>query len=292
MLSKITIDDIPVNTILFPGGEVGVRLSPEAISHLRACSDSHLPIITAQLSCSNGVMALLNVANAVREYVPEFCLDIPYVPYARQDRICNPGESHAAAVFAQLVGLMKPALVWIADPHSAVAEATLRAVCQRVHVQSQKSLFVRSAALLDKVHNGAVLVAPDMGAVKKTEDLAKTIGVNGFVQGLKHRDLATGQLSGFGFNGDVEGKTAIIVDDICDGGGTFLGLASKLREGGAKEVILYVTHGIFSKGLHVFNDAIDEIYTTDSLPQEGKDQPLNDYPAYKGKFVVINRKGA
>lgn len=60
------------------------------------------------------------------------------------------------------------------------------------------------------------------------------------------------------------GRTiALIVDDICDGGGTFVGLAKELRAAGATRVYLYVTHGIFSKRLPL--EGIDHVYTTDSF---------------------------
>jgi ribose-phosphate pyrophosphokinase len=85
------------------------------------------------------------------------------------------------------------------------------------------------------------------------------------IQGNKKRDPETGGLSGFDYEGDVKGKNLLIVDDIADGSGTFIGLAQKLLEGGAKEVRLYVTHGIFSKGVDfLLNNGISHIYTTDT----------------------------
>jgi ribose-phosphate pyrophosphokinase len=84
----------------------------------------------------------------------------------------------------------------------------------------------------------------------------------------KKRDPETGKLDGFSIydydpNPNSNGTELLIVDDICDGGGTFVGLAKKLREAGAKKVHLFVTHGIFSKGVPL--EGIDTIYTTDSF---------------------------
>jgi ribose-phosphate pyrophosphokinase len=78
------------------------------------------------------------------------------------------------------------------------------------------------------------------------------------------QNVKTGQLSGFHTNiADFEGKTCFIVDDICDGGGTFVGLAALLKSRHAGKIVLIVSHGIFSKGFDLAN--IDAIYTTDSF---------------------------
>ena len=84
----------------------------------------------------------------------------------------------------------------------------------------------------------------------------------------KIRDPSTGKITSIECpEEDLTGKTAIVFDDICDGGGTFLGIAKRLDELGAKNKILVVTHGIFSKGLDIMFDAYDEIITTNSFPQ-------------------------
>jgi ribose-phosphate pyrophosphokinase len=81
---------------------------------------------------------------------------------------------------------------------------------------------------------------------------------------MKERDLRTGALTNFKTTSDnLEGKTCFIVDDICDGGGTFVGTAKMLKEKGAAKVVLIVSHGIFSKGSTIAE--VDEIYTTDSF---------------------------
>ena len=70
---------------------------------------------------------------------------------------------------------------------------------------------------------------------------------------------------------DFGGKDCVIVDDICDGGRTFIELAKVLKERGAGKIGLFVTHGIFSQGVGVlFDNGIDFIYTTDSFDQSDK----------------------
>ena len=69
-------------------------------------------------------------------------------------------------------------------------------------------------------------------------------------------------------NGNVEGKNCLIVDDICDGGRTFTDLAKKLNDKGAKELYLFVSHGIFSKGYDELLGHFNVIGTTNSFSQE------------------------
>jgi ribose-phosphate pyrophosphokinase len=78
--------------------------------------------------------------------------------------------------------------------------------------------------------------------------------------------VKTGKLSGFKvFAESLAGKTCFIVDDICDGGGTFIGVAEELRKLNAVKIILVISHGIFSKGLSLQN--VDEIYCTNSYKE-------------------------
>jgi len=80
-------------------------------------------------------------------------------------------------------------------------------------------------------------------------------------QGYKKRDPHTGDLSGFGVEGnpDLHGKKVVIIDDICDGGGTFLGLGAEINRLGAYELKLGVTHGLFTKGMTALEDTFDVI---------------------------------
>ena len=80
------------------------------------------------------------------------------------------------------------------------------------------------------------------------------------------RDVKTGKLSGFKvYSDDLEGQDCIIVDDICDAGGTFMGLATELKKKNAGKLFLAVSHGIFSKGLDNLTQYFDTIFTTDSF---------------------------
>jgi ribose-phosphate pyrophosphokinase len=107
-----------------------------------------------------------------------------------------------------------------------------------------------------------VLIAPDAGAAKKIK--AYNIDLPIEYCG-KTRNMETGQLTDFQLYCDTFYERPLIIDDICDGGGTFLALAPIIKGKTACEAIgLYVTHGLFTKGVEVITDVFDKVYCTNS----------------------------
>lgn len=160
------------------------------------------------------------------------------------DRHMVPGDSFALKVFARQLNTLGFDKVVVLDPHSDAAAA---AVNNMVAVAQQHCLL-QNAALRQAIATGELmLVAPDAGALKKIHPVA-ACGAGEFAILGKERDLASGALTGFSLlAGDVAGKAVLIVDDLCDAGGTFIGSAQVLRAAGARSVSLYVTHGVFLK---------------------------------------------
>lgn len=239
--------------LAFPGGERHVRLPDSALD----CSD-RCWTLTAHLYSAEGVMDLLLLTDALRRAAPagaEVHLVMPYVPYARQDRVALPGEPLSAAVFCRLVNSLGFTSVTIADPHSDVVPALLERV--RVAPAAGPVKLLREQAL---GHLPALaLVAPDAGARKRVEQVGKALGLPVAYAG-KTRDPATGRLSGAEVQGELPDLPLLIVDDICDGGGTFIALAQVLRERTRKPLYLYVTHGLFTKGLAPLQACYDGVF--------------------------------
>jgi len=129
--------------------------------------------------------------------------------------------------------------------------------------------FVRQLDLLTKPDK-PILVAPDAGALKKVSSIAKALGTQ-WVRADKSRDPATGEITGtVVYSEHVGQRDFLIVDDICDGGRTFIALAEALRPLTDGRVYLYVTHGIFSSGYDALTAAIDGIYTANSFRPAGE----------------------
>lgn len=241
----------------FPSGEVGVNVHHDANSARQTLVE-----IRASLTTSDEVMKLLMITDALRRLYRHADLDLVlgYVPYGRQDRVCNQGDSLSVRVFADLINSQNYKQVTIFDPHSDVTSA----VINNAEVFSQCTIFglmFNSSIPLDERD---VIIAPDAGACKKTSQIFEKYQFKSMATAEKHRDMETGLITKLTFTGDVRGKHCVIVDDICDGGATFLALGRELRWGGAKSIKLFVTHGVFSKGTEELRSVFDKVYSTNS----------------------------
>jgi ribose-phosphate pyrophosphokinase len=180
----------------------------------------------------------------------------PFLPYARQDRVMEYGQALGVKVVCDLINGMGFDSVEVWDAHSDVALALLNNV---------RNMGPEAFVQLIPINKGnTVLVAPDAGALKKVGKVAKALGVE-MISATKHRDTKTGQITRTEIHsgllpGARTNQDFLMVDDICDGGRTFIELARKLRPLTTGKIMLYVTHGIFSKGVAVFDGLIDHIY--------------------------------
>lgn len=247
-------------TFKFPGGESHVVLPDEML----AKADCITAIkVVALLKNADLVMQLLLLTDALRRQIPaaRYELVIPYLPYGRQDRVAYPGEPLSIKVFANLINSLAYDQVVVMDPHSDVGPALL----DRVRVVTAQRLVAE--ALKDEAFKyGVTLLAPDAGARKRTLSLAQKLGTVGKVKVAfadKIRNVHTGAITGTQFPADIDAELPVlVVDDICDGGRTFTELASAAREAGVTNPLyLYVTHGIFSKGVGVLVPHFTKIFT-------------------------------
>jgi ribose-phosphate pyrophosphokinase len=221
----------------------------------------HIPknckIINITVSSKTNVSLVLDslmlIASAIRELIenPVIHLNLEYLPYGRADRVFEEGNPNPLKMFIKFIEFLDFKEVTVRDPHNEHCLPDWIVISQEVgfnYMMSSNDIELKDI----------ILVAPDKGAVDKI----KRIGVDRIIYGDKTRDVSTGKITNIFIKDsdiDVKGKTVVIVDDICDGGGTFIPLAGQLKEQGADKVILYVTHGIFSKGLGIFEKNIDKI---------------------------------
>ena len=204
------------------------------------------------------IVELSLLVNAIRNEFPRSVhidLDLPYVPYSRQDRVCAEGDAFGLKVFADQLNSLNFRHVIIFDSHSDVAPALINNCIHR----GAKDLFILNPELMS---NYSHLVAPDAGAYKKVNSIASHFNLP-VIPALKTRDTATGRLSNtILVTEGVENPTRLLViDDLCDSGGTFLALGAKLKQAFPNTPIdLYVSHGIFAKGLNGLDEYYDSIY--------------------------------
>lgn len=245
----------------FPDGSVNVRLDNTIIRDLQPFQQ--LVMLSARLKCSDDIMKLLNVVDAIRQVNSTVRIQacIPYALYAQQDRKCREGEAISSKVFAKLINSCNFEHVILVDPHSDVFPALV----ENSRVLTVVDIFKQ---YLYNLPQDTLLVAPDAGARKRVEEVGLHFKLE-ILQGIKRRDKETGQIVEISIPGlrkkQVEGRNLLIVDDIALGAGSFLPYAKQLKEFNAKRVDLYVSHGIFNQGLcHIYYSGMDHIYTTDS----------------------------
>lgn len=249
-----TDDSIRISTrqFLFPGGEVGVNVNVHDINY-----DVADVYVSGRASSSDNLMAIFMATDALERIYPKARINLilPYIPYARQDRVCNAGEALSMKAVARLINAQNYATVTVTDPHSAVSAALI----DRVIVRDQYDVFGR----IKQDWHKWTIVAPDMGASKKVEEFAKRVGAAGVICFNKIRELATGKITGMNCLDVIDPKGKyFVLDDICDGGRTFIELAQHFPSG--THVELAVTHGIFSKGVEVVTEEFDMVHTTNS----------------------------
>ena len=246
---------IEYKSFLFAGGEPHIKISNNF--------DVAAPVtITQRINSFNDLGMICITVDALRRMgVREIELFIPYFPAARQDRVMIPGEPLSVKVYADIINAMALASVTVFDPHSEVTPALLN---NCVTVSNHE--FIKQ--VIAKIGADVKLISPDGGALKKIYKVSEFLGGAEVVECSKSRDVKTGKLSGFEvYAEDLAGADCLIVDDICDGGGTFIGLAEALKAKNAGKLYLAISHGIFSKGFDELGKYFEQIFTTDSIKE-------------------------
>ena len=196
---------------------------------------------------------------------------LPYLAYARKDRKTKARDPVATRYVAQLLEAVGIDRVVTLDVHNLAAfQNAFR--CRTEHLEAAPLFVAELAPRLRDEH--IAVVSPDAGGIKRAEAfrlrLAAALGrplASAFVE--KYR--SGGTLSGDGIAGEVDGKLAIVVDDLIAAGNTMARAAKACRHAGATRVIAVATHGVFAAEADAVLAAapIDEILVTDSIPPLG-----------------------
>lgn len=268
---------IKCKTLCFSGGERHVVVSTKTELESAGIPLPNSLVVRANIWSSDDLMDFMLICQALRiEYAVPIDLEIPYFPYARQDRVCAPGQAFSLQLMTDLIRMTKfrKIAVWDAHSHETVTRLWAMNITPEIMFRSVYASRRRSV-ILDLMVNAdlmkVVVACPDHGAEARCKNVASLLGNQvETVTFVKQRDPDTGRIVKHDMpeDFDVQGRTALIIDDICDGGATFIGMAKRLKEAGARAVILWVTHGIFSRGIEPLIEAgIDYICTTNSRPE-------------------------
>lgn len=244
--------EIIFQNFTFSGGEPHIKINPDFDTTQKVT-------LTHRLNSFNDLGLLCIAVDALRRMdVKNMELFIPYFPAARQDRVMIKGEPLSVKVYADIINGMQFDKVFVFDAHSEVTPALVNN-CEVI----PNHTFIET--VVKAIGNEVKLISPDGGALKKIYKVSEFLGGVEVVECSKSRDVKTGRLSGFKvYNDDLQGMDCLIADDICDGGGTFVGLAEELKNKNAGKLYLAVSHGIFNKGFAVL-DCFEKIFTTNSF---------------------------
>lgn len=249
----------------FPDGQQGLLITNPNLPATEA-------VIKSRLNTFEDLEIIILATTCLREIgVKDISLYIPYFLGGRSDRkFQNGGSNYIKNVISPIINIQNYSSVSILDPHSDVIEACINNFKKIDNIE-----LVQFALSRYKSDKYIVLVSSDAGSLKKIYNVAEGIstGISGYpiIIGNKHRDL-NGKITHTSIS-DCDKYTDhdyFIIDDICDGGRTFIEVAKSIqseidKKEGKGKIYLIVTHGIFSGGLDELKKYFEKIWTTNSV---------------------------
>jgi ribose-phosphate pyrophosphokinase len=264
--------DINYKLMQFPDGQQSIIIDGLKINR----SDDYV-LIKTRLNDFKDLEVLICATQALRGLkVSEIHLYCPYFLGSRSDRKFEDGSvNYLKEVICPIINGLNFASVTVMDPHSDVLEACLDNFSKVDNKELVKEAIGRKKDI--------VLLSPDAGALKKIHKLSQFFNIEDVICCSKNRDVH-GQLTRtiVPIHGKQHSKDIFIIDDICDGGATFINIIREIRKQQESfktppnKIYLVVTHGIFSKGFSELNKYFDGIYCTNSY------KDITDYPTIGG----------
>ena len=250
-------------------------------SSIRKFSDGEIYIEINENIRGNSIFVIQSVSSPANDNLMELllCIDalkrssaknitavIPYFGYARQDRKVVPRTSISAKLVSNLITKSGADRVVTVDLHAGQIQGFFDIPVDNLFATP---IFARHVKKKIKTKN-LICIAPDVGGTERARALGKLLNV-GLAIVDKRRPKA-GQSQVMNIIGDVRGKTCIIVDDIIDSGGTIVNAAAALKKRGAKDVHVYVTHGVLSGGAEnkIKKSNIKNLVITDTIDNAAK----------------------
>ena len=216
---------------------------------------------------NDNVMELLLSIDALkRSSAKNITAVIPYFGYARQDRKVVPRTSISAKLVSNLIAKAGADRVVTVDLHSGQIQGFFDIPVDNLFATP---IFARHIKKKLKKNN-IICVAPDVGGTARARALGKLLNVDLAI--VDKRRPAPGKSEVMNVIGNVKNKTCILVDDIIDSGGTIVNAASELKKRGAKDVHVYVTHGVLSGNAveKIKKSSIKNLVVTDTIDNSMK----------------------
>lgn len=254
--------------------ELEERIFTDGQPHIKLeAFDEDTVDINCRIRTPNELFKLMMVQEVLVRNGKQSRLHIKYLMGARMDRPIDDWQPATLELVSDMINFYFQGVpVSVFCPHSEAVRLLFHGY--KENQQAERNFYYRTIEKFASNKEPFTLILPDAGAGKRWfndfqphfSTIFKNIGVD-IVECSKKRDMETQKLSSFLVPKDVKPR-CLILDDLCDGGRTFIGLAEQLRERGAETVALGVCHGIFSYGYDL--KGINKIYTTNSYKEHDR----------------------
>ena len=247
---------INTNIKNFADGEIYVEIN----ENIRGNSIFIIQSISSP--ANDNLMELLLCIDALkRSSAKNITAVIPYFGYARQDRKVVPRTSISAKLVSNLITKAGADRVVTVDLHAGQIQGFFDIPVDNLFATPIFARHVKKKVKSKKM----ICVAPDVGGTERARALGKILNVGLAI--IDKRRPKPGQSQVMNIIGDVKGKTCILVDDIIDSGGTIVNAAAALKKRGAKDVYVYITHGVLSGEAvkKIKNSVIKNLVITDTI---------------------------
>ncbi len=250
-------------------------------SSIRKFSDGEIYIEINENIRGNSIFIIQGISSPANDNLMELllCIDalkrssaknitavIPYFGYARQDRKVVPRTSISAKLVSNLITKAGADRIVTVDLHAGQIQGFFD-----IPVDNLFATPIFSRHIKKKIKSkNLICVAPDVGGVERARALGRKLDIGLAI--IDKRRPAPGKSQVMNVIGNVKGKTCIIVDDIIDSGGTIVNAADALSKRGAKEVHVYVTHGVLSGEAveKIEKSKIKNLVVTDTIDNSDK----------------------
>jgi ribose-phosphate pyrophosphokinase len=240
----------------FSNGEIKVTVDESVRGH---------DIFVVQSMCdpvNDAIMELLIIIDAMRRAsAKRITAVVPHYGYARQDRKTRGREPITAKLVANLLTTAGVNRVLTVDLHAGQIQGFFD-----IPVDHLSAAPILGDYFIEKGLENAVVVAPDIGGVQRARDMAEVLGAS--IAIIDKRRPEPGMCEVVNIIGRVQGKAAIMIDDIIDTGGTIINGSRALLEKGAREVYACCSHPIFSGQAlkHLSSSEVEELVVTNTVP--------------------------
>ena len=256
-------------------------------SSIRKFADGEIYIEINENIRGNSIFIIQSISSPANDNLMELllCIDalkrssaknitavIPYFGYARQDRKVVPRTSISAKLVSNLITKAGADRIVTVDLHAGQIQGFFDIPVDNLFATPIFARHVRKKIKSKKI----ICVAPDVGGTERARALGKLL--NAELAIVDKRRPKPGQSQVMNVIGDVKDKTCIIVDDIIDSGGTIINAAAALKKRGAKEVFVYITHGVLSGDAvkKIQKSVIKNLVITDTINNGEKTQNIKN----------------